>query len=247
MANRAPTHRRSGLFLALTLVLLPILAACGGATPSTPPASQPPVRQRARDQRPQPSPSEAASGGTFIGAWVGPCCNGNDWITPMDPGGDAHWFDKIYGRLTTFEVLDAAKQAADFDANAGVYGELTGDLAESWEISADQLTWTFKLRQGVTWHDGEPFTAERRQVHDRALLQPGEHDEAVPLRRGRGRRRGREGVQGRHGDRDHRRQGRRPEHDLVHVHGPELAVPDVDLRAVHPAPARAQRHPARAA
>jgi peptide/nickel transport system substrate-binding protein len=34
------------------------------------------------------------------------------------------------------------------------------DLAESWTVSADQLTWTFKLRQGVKWHDGEPFTAE---------------------------------------------------------------------------------------
>src|SRR5262245_15042289 len=103
---------------------------------------------------------EPSSGGTFIGAWVGPCCNGNDWITPMDPGGDAHWFDKIYGRLTTFEVLDPAKQSADFDANSGVYGKLTGDLAESWEVSDDQLTWTFKLRPGVTWHDGEPFTAD---------------------------------------------------------------------------------------
>jgi hypothetical protein len=69
-----------------------------------------------------PSASASGEGGTFIGAWVGPCCNGNDWITPMDPGGDAHWFDKIYGRLTTFEVLDPAKQAADFDPTAGVYG-----------------------------------------------------------------------------------------------------------------------------
>src|SRR5262245_29761803 len=104
--------------------------------------------------------AEEPSGGTFIGAWVGPCCNGNDWITPMDPGGDAHWFSKIYGRLTTFEVLDPERQAAEFDANSGVYGELTGDLAESWEISDDQLTWTFHLRPGVTWHDGEPFTAD---------------------------------------------------------------------------------------
>jgi len=33
-------------------------------------------------------------------------------------------------------------------------------LAESWEISDDQLVYTFKLREGVLWHDGEPFTAD---------------------------------------------------------------------------------------
>jgi len=33
-------------------------------------------------------------------------------------------------------------------------------LAESWAVSADQLTYTFKLRRGVTWHDGKPFTSE---------------------------------------------------------------------------------------
>ena len=32
-------------------------------------------------------------------------------------------------------------------------------LADSWETSADGLTVTFKLKQGVTWHNGSPFTA----------------------------------------------------------------------------------------
>ena len=32
-------------------------------------------------------------------------------------------------------------------------------LAESWTISADAKVYTFKLKQGVTWHDGKPFTA----------------------------------------------------------------------------------------
>ncbi|MFC1852662.1 peptide-binding protein [candidate division CSSED10-310 bacterium] len=38
--------------------------------------------------------------------------------------------------------------------------KLVGRLAEKWKISDDKLTITFFLRQGITWHDGEPFTAE---------------------------------------------------------------------------------------
>jgi peptide/nickel transport system substrate-binding protein len=32
-------------------------------------------------------------------------------------------------------------------------------LAESWTVSKDRLAYTFKLRKGVTWHDGKPFTS----------------------------------------------------------------------------------------
>ena len=33
-------------------------------------------------------------------------------------------------------------------------------LAQSWDVSADGLTWTYHIRPGVTWQDGTPFTAE---------------------------------------------------------------------------------------
>jgi peptide/nickel transport system substrate-binding protein len=33
-------------------------------------------------------------------------------------------------------------------------------LAKEWEIGSDDLTYTFRLQSGVTWHDGKPFTAD---------------------------------------------------------------------------------------
>ena len=42
-----------------------------------------------------------------------------------------------------------------YDAEYGIAPE----LAESWSVSEDQLTHTFNLKQGVTFHNGEPFTA----------------------------------------------------------------------------------------
>jgi peptide/nickel transport system substrate-binding protein len=38
--------------------------------------------------------------------------------------------------------------------------ELVPGLAASWDISDDGTVYTFNLREGVTWHDGEPFSAE---------------------------------------------------------------------------------------
>lgn len=39
-------------------------------------------------------------------------------------------------------------------------GELVPELAESWDSSPDAKTWQFKIRQGVTFHNGKPLTAE---------------------------------------------------------------------------------------
>lgn len=43
-------------------------------------------------------------------------------------------------------------------------------LAESWEISSDGLTYTFHLREGVTFHDGSPLTAEAVQFSFERML-----------------------------------------------------------------------------
>ena len=44
-------------------------------------------------------------------------------------------------------------------AEASFEGELDGRLATDWEGSDDGLTATFRLREGVKWHDGKPFTS----------------------------------------------------------------------------------------
>lgn len=88
-------------------------------------------------------------GGTFVAAWIGPCCLDVDTNNALAAGGDYHWWNKIYGRLFTYEV----------DQETQSYGDLIGDLATEWSASEDGLTWTIKLREGVTWHDGAPFTA----------------------------------------------------------------------------------------
>ena len=39
-------------------------------------------------------------------------------------------------------------------------GELVGELAESWDVTPDAKEWTFKLRAGVEFHNGQSLTAE---------------------------------------------------------------------------------------
>ena len=49
---------------------------------------------------------------------------------------------------------------------------LVGELAESWTISPDCRHLTFRLRRGVTWHDGRPFTAEDVVFTQHVMINP---------------------------------------------------------------------------
>lgn len=51
-------------------------------------------------------------------------------------------------------------------------GELLPRLVTEWEAAADNLSWTLKLRQGVTFHDGAPFNAEAVKLNLDRFLDP---------------------------------------------------------------------------
>ncbi|MBI9106295.1 MAG: hypothetical protein JEZ04_06070 [Spirochaetales bacterium] len=49
-------------------------------------------------------------------------------------------------------------------------GKIVPALAESWKVSDDNLSWTFKLRSGVTFHNGDPLTsADVKASFDRLM------------------------------------------------------------------------------
>ncbi|HWI79031.1 MAG TPA: ABC transporter substrate-binding protein, partial [Ramlibacter sp.] len=67
----------------------------------------------------------------------------------LDPTGGAA---SAIGEITLYNIFETlTKIHAD--------GSVTPLLAESWEVSPDLTTYTFKLRRGVKFHNGEPFNA----------------------------------------------------------------------------------------
>ncbi|MBQ5745995.1 MAG: hypothetical protein IIV84_03330 [Selenomonadales bacterium] len=77
----------------------------------------------------------------------------------------------VYGALTEPHSLhpligtDSAStevQSLIYDALVCVNGDkkMTGDLAESWTVSNGGKIYTFRLKDGITWHDGQAFTAD---------------------------------------------------------------------------------------
>ncbi|HWQ14897.1 MAG TPA: ABC transporter substrate-binding protein, partial [Roseiflexaceae bacterium] len=55
------------------------------------------------------------------------------------------------------------------------------NIAESWEVSDDATQWTFKLREGMKWSDGSPFTtADSKWWYENILL----NDEIFPAKPG---------------------------------------------------------------
>jgi len=77
----------------------------------------------------------------------------------------------------------ASAQGAVFDSltEVGADGTLKGELATDWEASADAKTWTFNLRQGVTFHNGKPFGADDVIASLQRHVEEGSKSAAKPI------------------------------------------------------------------
>ena len=73
-------------------------------------------------------------------------------------------FAAVFNNLVVF---DPAKTHESLDT-------VIPDLAESWSWDPTNTKLTFKLRHGVTWHDGKPFTAKDVQCTWRMLIGKGD-------------------------------------------------------------------------
>ena len=167
-------HRLLNLRMLLPLALIVALAmvvACGSAdepteaptaapmATSAPSATNTPIPQAAQATiRPTntpaptvaprvvatPTPSAGAKYGGLLK--MSAYADTKDW----DPLGSASLssvisYSQMYNQLVQYDTVDT--------------GAITGDLAESWEVSSDGKTYTFHLRDGMQWTDGEAITA----------------------------------------------------------------------------------------
>lgn len=77
-------------------------------------------------------------------------------------------FTNVYDRLINFDRVQVSPGVFKYD-----YGRFRGELAESYEQSADGRTLTFRLRRDATFHDGKPVTAnDVKWSLDRAVSLP---------------------------------------------------------------------------
>jgi peptide/nickel transport system substrate-binding protein len=163
--SRRTLLRRAAIAGAAFPAVAALLAACGSddeeaATATSPAGTPTPASEPTATSEPTTPPTggtlfeggdrlmgqefeEGTPGGTFVEAGAG------------------NYSDVNFGLISARSSCNAVRMIYDCLIEPNPFTvEPVGVLAESWELSDDALTWTFYLRQGVMFHDGEEMTAD---------------------------------------------------------------------------------------
>lgn len=147
--------KKTRVWYGLLIVVLGLMVA---ACAPTAPATEAPVAEEPSAEATDAPAEEAA-----------PVASGRTWINvceeePVDGGEITLAIAST--AMTTLSWLSYGSTNESFmfsqltDLSIEDAQTILPDVAESWEESADGLVYTYKLREDVVWHDGEPLTAE---------------------------------------------------------------------------------------
>lgn len=126
------------LLLAVVLVLS-LAVGCGQKSPSTPGGNP--------GENPSGTPDPADSNVTYKESIV---IGTSAQIATTDPQAQSNLQHDQMFKMTHDRLVNYNSEK----------GEIEPELAESWEISDDNLVYTFHLVKGVTFHNGSPFTSD---------------------------------------------------------------------------------------
>jgi peptide/nickel transport system substrate-binding protein len=132
----------------------PPAASTPAAAPTTAPqpaATTPPANPAPAAVAAAPTAAPAPAATSAPAAASGGAPSGNLRFASTDFGGESmdpiniesFWGWAMYDSLLTFDPQ----------------GNVVGNVAESYDLSPDGLTWTFKIRNGIKFHNGDPLTS----------------------------------------------------------------------------------------
>jgi peptide/nickel transport system substrate-binding protein len=165
--------RRRLLFL-LSALPVPLLAACGGATPTATPApkAEPTKPAAAPTAAPTAAPAAATKPAAATPAAATPTAVATAAAKPAATGGVLTVAELGALSKTLHPYPDNAsytstwQDAAYFIWNGGLLTfdgdllEYKPDMAKDWKVDSDGKTFTFTLRDDLKWSDGTPVTVD---------------------------------------------------------------------------------------
>jgi peptide/nickel transport system substrate-binding protein len=152
------------VWIGLALVLAMIAAACGGG------------EEVDLGDAAVTTTADSGGGGTpattsgSTATTSGDMDSGGGGVLIAAQGAEPDRFDPhLTSAFASFQVLE---NVYDTLVQPGADLQMEPALAESWTVSDDSLTWTFKIREGVTWHNGRAFVAEDVAYSYNRILDP---------------------------------------------------------------------------